>query len=182
MKLQQKYIEQIVPQLQTELKLTNKMAVPAVQKLVLNMGVGQALQDRSLIDKALADLMAITGQKPAVMLSRKSVASFKLRQGVPIGLKVTLRGQRMYDFIEKLFTIVLPRLRDFQGLNSKSFDGRGNYTLGMSEQIVFPEIDYGKIDRVRGLEITFVTSAPDTPSAKRLLESLGAPFERAIKK
>lgn len=178
MRLQQRYSEQIAPQLQKDLQLENRLAVPVLEKVVLNMGMGQALADKGLIEKAMADLTAIAGQKPAVMLSRKAVASFKLRKGVPIGLKVTLRNQRMYDFVEKLFTIVLPRLRDFQGLSTKSFDGRGNYTMGMTEQIVFPEIDYGKIDRVRGLEITFVTTANDNASARQLLQSLGAPFAK----
>jgi len=178
MRLKQKYQQQIIPQLKKDLGLDNIMAVPKLEKVIINMGIGETLKDRSQLDKALNDLRAISGQQPRITKARKSVASFKLREGQSIGLKVTLRKNRMYDFIEKLFALVLPRLRDFQGLSLKSFDGQGNYSLGLTEQIVFPEIDYGKIDRIRGLEITFVTSAPDNQQAKALLEQLGMPFEK----
>ena len=157
------------------------MAVPQVKKVVLNMGVGVALKDKTQLDKAAQDLAQITGQKPLVTKAHKSVAGFKLRQGQAIGLKVTLRGKRMYDFLEKLFRIVLPRLRDFQGLSLSGFDGYGNYNLGIKEQIVFPEIDYGKIDRVRGLQISIVTTAPNDQVARRLLSLMGAPFAKSNK-
>ena len=178
MRLQQKYHEQVIPELQKELGIKNQMAVPRLKKVVIGMGLGAALQDKSLIEKASQDLMTITGQKPLITKAMKSVATFKLRQGDPIGVKATLRGQRMYDFVEKLFNIVIPRFRDFRGLSPKHFDGQGNYTVGMKEQIVFPEIDYAKIDKIRGLEITFVTSADSNDTAKALLTKLGMPFEK----
>ena len=161
-----------------ELGIKNKLAVPKVEKIILGMGLGMATQDKSLIEKASQDLAVITGQKPLVTKARQSIATFKLRQGDPIGVKVTLRRQRMYDFLEKLFQIVIPRLRDFRGLSPKQFDGRGDYTLGLKEQIVFPEVDYAKIDKIRGLEITVVTSTDDNAQAKLLLSKLGMPFEK----
>lgn len=179
MSLKQKYQQQIIPELEKQLGLDNVMSVPKLEKVVINMGMGEALKDRSQMDKAIADIRAITGQQPRITQARKSVASFKLREGQQIGLKVTLRKDRMYDFIEKLFALVLPRLRDFQGVPLKSFDGQGNYTLGLSEQIIFPEIDYGKIDRVRGLEITFVTNTAEDQHALALLTSLGMPFQKS---
>lgn len=178
MRLYQKYQKEIVKSLMADLKLKNIHSVPSVNKIVVNVGMGQALQDKTLIDKAVNELSAMTGQKPRVALSRKAVASFKLRAGVPIGVQVTLRRAKMYDFMEKLFNLVLPRLRDFKGVSRKSFDGRGNYTLGLEEQTVFPEIDYGKIDRVHGLEITFVTTAKTNDDAMKLLELLGMPFTK----
>lgn len=178
MRLSDKYKSQITKQLSEELGISNMMAIPSVTKIVVNVGLGRAIQDKSLIDKATDDLTKITGQKPKVCQARKSVASFKLRAGLPIGLQVTLRNEKMYDFMEKLFNLVLPRLRDFKGVKTKSFDGQGNYTLGLEEQIVFPEIDYGKIDAVRGLEITFVTTAKSDEVAFKLLSLLGMPFAK----
>jgi large subunit ribosomal protein L5 len=149
-----------------------------VEKVVVNIGLGEAAHDKNVIEVASRDLMAITGQKPVICRARASISGFKIRKGDPVGLKVTLRGKRMRDFLTKLFTIVLPRLRDFQGVSLKSFDGRGNYSLGIPEQIVFPEIDYSKIDKIRGLEITIVTNTGSDDKAKELLELMGMPFEK----
>lgn len=176
--LKKKYQQKVVPKLAKEFGLANFLAAPKIKKIVINIGLGEALKDKKVLETAGADLAAIAGQRPKVLPARKSEAGFKLRAGQPIGLKVTLREQRMYDFFEKLVKIVLPRLRDFQGVSLKSFDGQGNYNLGISEQIVFPEIDYAKIDKARGLEITIVTDAKDDKKAKRLLELLGMPFEK----
>lgn len=176
--LEEKYRQEIRPKLAKEFALTNVLAVPAVVKVVLNMGLGQASQDKNLIEKATEDLKTITGQKPRVNKARLAIAGFKIRKNDPIGLMATLRGKRMYAFLEKLFKIVLPRLRDFKGVSNAGFDGRGNYNLGLSEQIVFPEIDYAKIDKTRGLQVTIVTNARDNQKAKRLLEELGVPFEK----
>jgi large subunit ribosomal protein L5 len=178
MNLQQKFNDQIIPELQKELGVKNALAVPRLKKIVVSAGVGEAVQDKNLIEKAGADLSLITGQKPLVTKARKSVASFKVRTGMPLGLKVTLRKKRMFNFLEKLLWIVFPRLRDFRGVSGSHFDGRGNYTIGLKEQIVFPEIDYARIDKVRGLEITIVTSADNDVQAKLLLEKLGMPFEK----
>ena len=178
MRLYQKYQTEITKTLMKDLKLKNIHSVPKVDKIVVNIGLGQAISDKTIIDKAVNELSAITGQKPRIALSKKAVASFKLRAGVPIGVQVTLRKSKMYDFMEKLFNLVLPRLRDFKGVSNKSFDGRGNYTIGLEEQTVFPEIDYGKIERVHGLEITFVTSAKTNDEAKHLLELLGMSFAK----
>jgi len=178
MTLREKYQKEIVPTLMKEFALKNSFAVPLVKKVVINMGIGAAAGDKKIVEAATSDLVAITGQKPKVNLSRASIAGFKIRKGDPIGLMVTLRGKRMYDFMEKLFKIVLPRLRDFQGVSLKSFDGRGNYSLGLAEQIVFSEVDYAKVDKVRGLEITFVTSTPSQEQAQRLLSLMGMPFEK----
>ncbi len=176
--LEEKYRQEIRPKLAKEFALSNVLAVPAVVKVVLNIGLGQASQEKSLIEKSTEDLKVITGQKPRVNKARMAIAGFKIRKNDPIGLMVTLRGKRMYDFLEKFFKIVLPRLRDFKGVSNAGFDGRGNYNLGLSEQIVFPEIDYAKIDKIRGLQITMVTSARDDQKAKRLLEELGLLFEK----
>ncbi len=176
--LYQKYQKQIIPELTKELKLDNSLACPRVTKVIVSMGLGEAVQDKSVIEKASQDLATITGQKPLVTRARKSVASFKVRQGVPLGIKVTLRGQRQYQFLEKLFQVVFPRLRDFRGVDENKFDGRGNYNLGFKEQIVFPEIEYAKIDRVRGLEVTIVTSTDSDEQAKLLLAKLGMPFKK----
>lgn len=176
--LEEKYRQEIRPKLAKEFALTNVLAVPSVVKVVLNMGLGQASQDKNLIEKAAEDLKTITGQKPRVNKARLAIAGFKIRKNDPIGLMVILRGKRMYAFLEKLFKIVLPRLRDFKGVSNSGFDGRGNYNLGLSEQIVFPEIDYAKIDKIRGLQVTIVTNARDNQKAKRLLEELGVPFEK----
>lgn len=178
MSLQQRFNDQIKPELAKELSISNLLAVPRVEKVVVSMGVGLAVQDKGQIEKAAQDLAQITGQKSLVTKARRSVASFKVRAGMPLGVKVTLRGKRMYEFLEKLFRIVFPRFRDFRGVSDGNFDGRGNYTLGIKEQIVFPEIDYGKIDRIRGLEVTMVTSTDDNRAAKLLLEKLGMPFEK----
>lgn len=177
--LKEKYQREISPKMAKELNSANVLAVPKIEKIVVNIGLGEAVQDEAVLEKASADLAAITGQKPKVTKAHKSIAGFKLRVGQPIGLMVTLRGQRMYDFFEKIVKIVLPRLRDFQGVSQKSFDGQGNYSLGIPEQIVFPEIDYAKVDKVRGLEITIVTNAKTNEKAKKLLELLGMPFEKS---
>jgi large subunit ribosomal protein L5 len=176
--LEKKYQQEIRPKLAKEFALKNVLAVPSVVKVVLNIGLGQASQEKNLIEKAAEDLRVITGQKPKINKARLAIAGFKIRKDDPIGLMVTLRGRRMYDFLEKLFKIVLPRLRDFKGVSSSGFDSHGNYNLGLSEQIVFPEIDYAKIDKIRGLQITIVTNAQDSQKAKRLLEEMGMPFEK----
>jgi len=176
--LKEKYQKEIVPQLAKELGLKNHLAVPKVVKVMVNIGIGEGAQDKKVIEPASQDLAIITGQKPRVAKARISEAGFKLRAGAPIGLVVTLRGQRMYDFLEKLFQVVLPRLRDFQGVPTKSFDGRGNYSLGISEHTVFPEIDYSKVEKVRGLEITLVTNTDDDQAARKLLTLMGMPFEK----
>ncbi len=176
--LEEKYRQEIRPKLAKEFTLPNVLAVPSVVKVVLNIGLGQASQEKNLIEKAAEDLKVITGQKAKVNKARQAIAGFKIRKNDPIGLMVTLRGKRMYVFLEKLFKIVLPRLRDFKGVSNSGFDGRGNYNLGLNEQIVFPEIDYAKIDKIRGLQITMVTNARDDQKAKRLLEELGLLFEK----
>jgi large subunit ribosomal protein L5 len=162
-----------------EFRYRNVMEVPRLEKVVVNIGVGEATRDPKQLDNAMRDLAAITGQKPIVRRAKKSIANFRLRAGMPIGAKVTLRGERMYEFLDRLINAALPRLRDFHGVPGKSFDGRGNYTLGIREQLIFPEIDYDKVDKVRGLEVTIVTTARSDPEARRLLELLGMPFQRA---
>lgn len=179
MNLQQKYKEEIVPALMTEFGIKNMMAVPKVTKIVLNIGLKEAAHDKGVLDKTVAWFEAIAGQKAKVTTAKTSIANFKLRENDPVGITVTLRRTRMYDFMTKLFTIVLPRIRDFKGVSKDSFDKHGNYTLGMAEQIVFPEVDYTKIDKVRGLEITFVNSHSHKIQAFRLLELLGMPFKKA---
>ena len=179
MNLKQVYQETAVPKLMEEFGITNKMAIPRLLKTVVNMGVKEGANDKGVIDKVAPQLADITGQKAKVTKAKKSIANFKLREGAPIGLTVTLRGKRMYDFLTKLINIVLPRVRDFQGVPDKSFDSNGNYTLGISEQIVFPEIEYGKIDKIRGLEMTIVTQSGDSKISKRLLELLGMPFKKS---
>lgn len=178
MGLKERYSEQIVPQLMQEFGYSNIMQVPRVQKVVVNIGAGEALQNPKAMDAATRDLATITGQKPIITRAKKSIASFKLREGNPIGVKVTLRGPRMWDFLERLVRVALPRTRDFRGVPRDAFDGRGNYTLGLKEQLIFPEIDYDKIDRVRGMEITVVTSAPTDQEARRLLALMGMPFRQ----
>lgn len=178
MGLKERYSEQIVPQLMQEFGYSNIMQVPRVQKVVVNIGAGEALQNPKAMDAATRDLATITGQKPVITRAKKSIASFKLREGNPIGVKVTLRGPRMWDFLERLMRVALPRTRDFRGVPRDAFDGRGNYTLGLKEQLIFPEIDYDKIDRVRGMEITVVTSAPTDQEARRLLALMGMPFRQ----
>jgi large subunit ribosomal protein L5 len=174
--LRQRYSTEVVPALVKQFEYANPNQVPKLEKIVVNVGLGEALSNAKAIDAASGDLTMITGQKPIVTRARRSIAQFKIRTGNPIGLKVTLRGQRMWDFLERLTLLTLPRIRDFRGVPSRSFDGRGNYSLGMREQIAFPEIDYDKVDRLRGLEVSIVTTAKSDEESKRLLELLGMPF------
>jgi len=178
MRLQERYRTEIVPKLREEFAYENVMQVPRLQKIVVNIGLGEAITSAKALDNAARDLSTITGQKPIVMRAKKSIAAFKLRTGMPIGLKVTLRGKRMWDFFERLCKIALPRQRDFRGVPRESFDGRGNYTLGLREQLVWPEIDYDSIDKVRGMEISIITTAQSDEEARRLLQLLGMPFKR----
>ncbi len=175
-RLKQRYLEQVRPQLQEQLGLANVMQVPRLEKIVVNMGVGDAVGDAKAIDGVVRDLTTITGQRPRVNRARKSIAGFKLREGMPIGAKVTLRGDRMWDFFDRLLSVALPRIRDFRGLPADSFDGRGNYTFGVTVQLIFPEIDYDDIDRVRGMDITFVTTAETDDQARAFFEAYGFPF------
>ena len=177
-RLKDKYLDEVRDALQAELQLGNVMEVPRFEKIVLNCGVGRATQQQSLLDGAVADLTQITGQKPLVTRAKKSIAGFKLREGNAIGAKVTLRGDRMWEFYDRLVSIAIPRIRDFRGLNPKSFDGRGNYTFGVTEQLIFPEIDYDKIDTVRGMDITIVTTARTDDQGRALLRAMGFPFRR----
>lgn len=177
-RLKQDYRDRVVPALMGELSYRNIMQVPRLQKVVVNIGMGEALTNSNAIEAAARDLGIITGQKPVVTRAKKSVANFRLRQGQPIGVKVTLRGERMWNFMDRLMNVALPRQRDFRGISPDSFDGRGNYTLGLSEQLAFPEIDYDKIDRLRGMEITIVTSAQTDEEGRRLLTLLGMPFKQ----
>ncbi|NND45362.1 MAG: 50S ribosomal protein L5 [Xanthomonadales bacterium] len=176
-RLQTYYKETVVPQLMKELKLSNVMEVPKITKITLNMGVGEAVNDKKIMDRAVGDMTAIAGQKPIVKLSKKSVASFKIRDGWPVGCKVTLRRERMYEFLDRLVNVAIPRVRDFRGLSPKSFDGRGNYSLGVKEQIMFPEIDYDKIDAIRGMDITITTTAKDNEQGMALLKAFNFPFK-----
>lgn len=176
-RLKKKYREEIVPALQEQFTYANPMQVPGLVKIVVNMGVGEAARDSKIIDGAIKDLTAITGQKPQVTKARKSIAQFKLREGMPIGCHVTLRGDRMWEFADRLLTLALPRIRDFRGLNGNQFDGKGNYTFGLNEQVMFHEIDQDKIDRLRGMDITFVTTATTNEEGKALLTQLGFPFK-----
>jgi len=176
-RLQQYYNETVVPQLKEQLGLDNAMAVPKITKITLNMGVGESVLDKKVMEKAVADLAAITGQAPIVTMARKSVASFKIRDGWPIGCKVTLRRDRMYEFLDRLVNVAIPRVRDFRGLNPKSFDGRGNYSMGVKEQIVFPEIDFDQVDAIRGMDITITTSAKDDAEGRALLNAFNFPFK-----
>jgi large subunit ribosomal protein L5 len=178
-RLHQRYLDEIVPALVKEFRYSNAMQVPRLEKIVVNIGLGEAIQNGRAIDAAGADLKTITGQAPIVIKARRSVAAFKLRAGMPIGIKVTLRGRRMYEFLDKLVNVALPRIRDFRGIDPKAFDGHGNYTLGMREQLVFPEIDYDKIDRIRGMEVCIVTTAPSDDEGRALLTHLGMPFRKA---
>jgi large subunit ribosomal protein L5 len=177
-RLKEDYNQRVVPALVSDLGLKNVMQVPRVQKVVLNIGMGEALTNSNSIEAATRDLATITGQKPVVTRAKKSVANFRLREGVPIGVKVTLRGEKMWNFLDRLMNVALPRQRDFRGISPDAFDGRGNYTLGLSEQLSFPEIDYDKIDRIRGMEITIVTSAKNDEEGRRLLTLLGMPFKQ----
>jgi len=177
-RLRERYEKEITPALIKELELSNVMQVPFVKKVVVNIGLGEALDNPKALDAAAGDLAAITGQHPVITKARLSIANFKLREGRSIGAMVTLRGSRMWDFLDRLMNIVLPRVRDFRGVSPESFDGRGNYTLGLREQIIFPEIEYDQVDKIRGLEITIVTSAGNDERAKVLLQMLGMPFRK----
>lgn len=176
-RLKEKYKNEIVAKLEKELDLKNVNLVPRLEKIVVNMGVGEAAGDSKQLDAAMNDMRIITGQQPCITRAKKSIAGFKIREGMPIGCKVTLRGDRMWEFLDRLLSIALPRVRDFRGINPKSFDGRGNYSLGITEQLIFPEIEYDKVDRTRGMDITFVTTAKDNDAAYALLSALGFPFK-----
>ncbi|UCH60603.1 MAG: 50S ribosomal protein L5 [Anaerolineales bacterium] len=176
--IKERYEQEVVPALMKSLNLSNIMEVPRIQKVVVNVGVGEALDNAKALDAAVADVVQITGQKPIVTKARKSIANFKLREGRQIGVKVTLRGDRMWAFLDRLMNVALPRVRDFRGISPNSFDGRGNYTLGLREQLVFPEIDYDKIDRLRGLEVSIVTTARTDEAGRQLLMLLGMPFKK----
>jgi large subunit ribosomal protein L5 len=175
-RLKEKYHGEIKQALQKALGLENAMAVPKLEKIVINMGLGEATQNVKIMDPLLADLGAIAGQKPVITKAKKSIAAFKLREGMPIGAMVTLRGDKMYEFLDRLIAVALPRVRDFRGVSAKSFDGRGNYTLGLRDQLIFPEIDYAKVDKTKGMNVTIVTTAKDDDGARELLKGFGMPF------
>jgi large subunit ribosomal protein L5 len=177
-RLQEYYRETVVPKLRKDLELANPMQVPRITKITVNMGVGEAVADRKVVDAAAADMAKITGQKPLITKSKKAIAAFKLREGLPIGCKVTLRGERMYEFLDRLISVAIPRIRDFRGVSAKAFDGRGNYTLGIKEQIIFPEIQYDAIDQLRGMDITITTSAVNNEQGRALLEAFSFPFRK----
>jgi large subunit ribosomal protein L5 len=177
-RLQKYYNETVVPKLKADLKITNPMQVPKITKITVNMGVGEAVADRKVMDAAVADLTKITGQKPKLCMSKKSIASFKVRENLAIGTKVTLRGERMWEFFDRLVTIAIPRIRDFRGINPRSFDGRGNFSLGIKEQIIFPEIQYDQIDQLRGMDITITTTAKDDKQGRALLNAFNFPFRK----
>lgn len=177
-RLQQRYQERVMPELMKRFSLSNKLEVPALRKVVINMGLGEAIQNPKLIESAVGELGAITGQKPVVTRARKSISAFKLRENAAIGVMVTLRGDYMYEFVDRLFSVALPRVRDFRGVSPRAFDGRGNYTLGIREQIIFPEINYDKVDKIKGMSITFATSAKNDEQGQALLEALGMPFRK----
>lgn len=177
-RLKEYYNQEVVPALMNKFSYKSVMQTPKLEKIVINVGAGEAKENSKVIDAILVDLATITGQKPLVCLAKKSVANFKLREGMPIGAKVTLRGKRMYEFLDRLFNVALPRVRDFRGINGNSFDGRGNFSMGLKEQLIFPEIDYDKIDKVRGMDICFVTTANTDEEARELLTLMGAPFAK----
>lgn len=174
--LKTKFEQEVKPALQKQFNYTNVMMIPKMEKVVLNVGLGEAVQNAKAIDAAMADIAAITAQKPIVTRAKKSIATFKIRAGMPIGCKVTLRGERMWDFLDKLMNVALPRVRDFRGVSPKAFDGRGNYALGLKEQLIFPEIDYDKVDKIRGMDVIIVTTAKTDEEAKALLKGLGMPY------
>lgn len=178
-RLKDKYIKDAVPALQAKFKYSSPMQTPKLEKVVINMGVGDVKENPKAMDAAVNDLTVISGQKPVVTKAKKSIANFKLRQGMSIGCKVTLRGGRMYEFVDKLFNIALPRVRDFRGVSPDSFDGRGNYSMGLREQLVFPEVDFDKIDKIRGMDVSFITTAKTDEEAKELLTLLGMPFSQS---
>jgi large subunit ribosomal protein L5 len=177
-RLRDKYKSEIAPALAKEFDIKNPMAIPRIEKVVVNMGLGEASSNSKILDVAAEELRAITGQKPVITKAKKSIAAFKLRQGMNIGSMVTLRGERMYEFLDRLISVALPRVRDFRGVSAKAFDGRGNYTLGVREQLIFPEIDFNKVDKTRGMNITIVTTATSDDQARSLLKSLGMPFRQ----
>lgn len=177
-RLKETYLNEIVDKMMKKFEYKNVMQVPKLEKIVINMGVGEAKDNSKVLDTAISDLETISGQKAVVTRAKKSVANFKLREGQPIGCKVTLRGEKMYEFIDRFFNLALPRVRDFRGINPNAFDGRGNYSVGIKEQLIFPEIDYDKIDKVRGMDISFVTTAKTDEEARELLTLMGAPFEK----
>jgi|SRR5690625_607411 len=176
--LKQKYVDEIVPSMTEKFKYKSVMQVPTIDKIVINMGVGDAVQNSKALDSAVEELTLISGQKPVITRAKKSIAGFRLREGMPIGAKVTLRGERMYEFLQKLISVSLPRVRDFRGVSKKAFDGRGNYTLGVKEQLIFPEIDYDKVNKVRGLDVVIVTTSNTDEEARELLAQLGMPFQK----
>jgi large subunit ribosomal protein L5 len=175
-RLKERYQKEVAPAIAREFGIENPMAVPRLDKIVLNMGMGEAIANAKVLDTAVEELRAIAGQKPVITRAKKSIASFKLRQGMPIGVMVTLRGEQMYEFFDRLVSIALPRVRDFRGVSPKAFDGRGNYTIGIREQLIFPEIDFNKVDKLRGMNISIVTTARDDDQARSLLKALGMPF------
>jgi large subunit ribosomal protein L5 len=177
-RLKEKYHKEIRPALQKELGLGNLMAVPRLEKIVLNMGLGEATQNVKIMDPLVADLAAVAGQKPVITRAKKSIAAFKVREGMPIGAMVTLRGDIMYEFLDRLISVALPRVRDFRGVSTKSFDGRGNYTLGMRDQLIFPEVDYARVEKLKGMNVTIVTTAKDDNQARALLRQFGIPFRQ----
>jgi large subunit ribosomal protein L5 len=177
-RLKERYQKEIAPSLAKEFGIENPMAVPRLDKIVLNMGMGEAIANAKVLDTAVTELTSIAGQKPVITKAKKSIASFKLRQGMPIGVMVTLRGERMYEFFDRLVSVALPRVRDFRGVSPKAFDGRGNYTIGIREQLIFPEIDFNKVDKLRGMNISIVTTARNDDQARALLKSLGMPFRQ----
>ncbi|MGI8468652.1 MAG: 50S ribosomal protein L5 [Pyrinomonadaceae bacterium] len=177
-RLKDKYKNEIAPSLAKDFDIKNSMAIPKIEKVIVNMGVGEAIANAKILDTAVEELRSITGQKPVVTKAKKSIASFKLRQGMPIGAMVTLRGERMYEFLDRLISVALPRVRDFRGVSPKAFDGRGNYTLGVREQLIFPEIDFNKVDKTRGMNISIVTTARTDEQARALLKGLGMPFRQ----
>jgi len=176
--LKQKYVDEIVPSMTEKFKYKSVMQVPTIDKIVINMGVGDAVQNSKALDSAVEELTLISGQKPVITRAKKSIAGFRLREGMPIGAKVTLRGERMYEFLQKLISVSLPRVRDFRGVSKKAFDGRGNYTLGVKEQLIFPVIDYDKVNKVRGLDVVIVTTSNTDEEARELLAQLGMPFQK----
>jgi large subunit ribosomal protein L5 len=177
-RLRDKYKNEIAPALAKEFDIKNPMAVPKIEKVVVNMGLGEASANAKILDVAADELKSVTGQKPVITKAKKSIAAFKLRQGMAIGTMVTLRGERMYEFLDRLISVALPRVRDFRGVSAKAFDGRGNYTLGVREQLIFPEIDFNKVDKTRGMNISIVTTAPNDDQARSLLKALGMPFRQ----
>ena len=175
-RLKDRYIAEIAPAMQEKFGYSNVMAIPKLDKIIINIGLGEAVDNPKALDGAVEDITLIAGQKPVITRAKKSIAGFKIREGMPIGVKVTLRGDRMYEFVDRLFNVALPRVRDFRGVSGKSFDGRGNYSLGLTEQLIFPEIDYDKIDKIRGMQIVFTTTAKTDEEGKELLKMLGMPF------